>query len=106
MRAKKEFSKCCRMCGEEWKEDFSNKYPKKAVCYPCHKIEYDKAKAKHLEKYKDNPNRFDLLKPYKIENRRHIHREVNQKIKPLKDREEIKEFIRKRFDELLLDTAL
>jgi recombinational DNA repair protein (RecF pathway) len=107
MAYKKELSTECKGCGVKWKEDYSNKYPKRAVCLECIKVEYEERK----EQYKNNQfkrglNRFEKHQPFKIENRKHIHKAVNLELRKLKDRTEIREFLRKRFDELLEDKAL
>jgi hypothetical protein len=104
---KKELSKCCSKCGVEWLADFSNKIKKRALCLECMKVEHKERK----EQYKHTivrrgQNRHEKYKPFKIENRKHIHKAVNLELKKLKDRTEIREFLRKRFDELLADTAL
>jgi hypothetical protein len=107
MSYKKELSTECKTCGVKWKEDYSNKYPKRAVCHPCHKIEY----AERKEAYKNNEfkrglNKAEKYKPFKISNRKHIHKAINEQLKKLKDRSEIRQFLSKRFDELLEDKAL
>ena len=107
MAFKKEFSKCCSKCGVVWNEDLSNKYPKRALCRPCQKIEYEENKEKYKNApYKRGTNRHEKYKPFKIENRKHIHKAVNLELRKLKDRNDVREFLRKRFDELLEDKAL
>jgi len=107
MGYKKELSTECKTCGVKWNKDYSNKYPKRAVCYECKTKEYEERKEQYtFNRFKRGMNRFEKHKPFKIENRKHIHKEVNAQIRPLKDRNEIREFIRKRFDELLEDKAL
>jgi hypothetical protein len=106
MAYKKELSKCCVKCGVEWLADFSNKTPKRALCLEC-KREYDKEySAKDAKTRKRLYNRMEKGKAFKIENRKHIHKAVNLELRKLKDRTEIREFLRKRFDELLEDKAL
>ena len=107
MSYKKELSTECKTCGVKWNKDYSNKYPKRAVCYECKQKEYEERKEQYnFNRFKRGMNRFEKHKPFKIENRKHIHKAVNEQIRPLKDRNEIREFIRKRFDELLEDKAL
>ena len=107
MAYKKELSTHCVKCGVLWNEDMSNKYPKRAVCLPCHKIEYAERKEKYKSvEYKRGLNRHEKYKPYKIENRKHIHKAVNLELRGLKNRSEVREFLRKRFDELLEDKGL
>ena len=36
----KEFSKCCKTCGVEWNEGWTNKYKRRALCLDCAKIKY------------------------------------------------------------------
>lgn len=107
MGYRKELSVGCSKCGVLWNEDLSNKIPKRALCLACMKVEYEERKEKYKSvEYKRGENRHEKYKPFKIENRKHIHKEVNLKLKGLKDRSEIREFLRKRFDELLEDVAL
>lgn len=107
MSYKKDFSKSCKVCGIEWLEDWSNKYPKRALCRPCQKIEYEENKEKYKNApYKRGLNRHEKYQPFKIENRKHIHKAVNLELRGLTDRKDVREFLRKRFDELLNDTAL
>lgn len=107
MAYKKEFSTNCKMCGVEWNDDFSNKKPLRAVCLECYKKEYEERKEKYKSiEYKKGENRHDKYRPFKIENRKHIYKELNLKLKGLKKREEVREFLKNRFDELLEDKAL
>jgi hypothetical protein len=107
MGYRKEISVGCSKCGVLWNEDFSNKTPKRALCKVCMKVEYEERKEKYNKaKFKRGENRHQKYKPFKIENRKHIHKAVNLELRALKDRTQIREFLRKRFDELLKDTAL
>jgi hypothetical protein len=104
---KKEQSKCCAKCGVEWLTDLSNKVQRRALCLECIQIEYKERKAEYkANKFKRGNNRLDKYQAYKIENRKHIHKAVNLELRKLKDRTEIREFLRKRFDELLEDKGL
>jgi len=107
MGYKKESSKCCVKCGIEWLADLSNKIKKRALCLECMKVEYEERKEQYNKnKFKRGQNRHDKYKPFKISNRKHIHKAVNLELRGLNDRTEIREFLRKRFDELLEDKAL
>lgn len=89
---KKEFSKCCKYCGVEWNDDWSNKQPKRAMCRECGKKEY----AEYQKKYNSSNSgktRMELYQPYKLENRREHWKEINQKLRGIKDREEWREFM-------------
>ena len=107
MGYRKESSKFCVKCRIEWAPDLSNKQPNRALCKECMKVEYEERKDKYNKaKFKRGENRHEKYKPFKIENRKHIHKAVNLELRALKDRTEIREFLRIRFDELLKDTAL
>lgn len=107
MAYKKELSKQCGKCGVEWNEDLSNKQPKRALCKECFIIESEERKEilKNIV-YKRGENRMQKYRQFKISNRSHIYSDVNKRLKPLKRLEDIREFMRIRFDELLEDTAL
>ena len=105
MKYKKEFSKQCTKCGLEWDENFSNKYPKRALCYPCHKEEYKLIKERYDLK-NNGLSKSDLLQPYKVTNRKEVWREVNKELKKLKKLEDIHNFIVKRADEVFADEKL
>jgi hypothetical protein len=107
MGYKKELSKCCGKCGVEWLKDLSNKQPKRALCLQCFIIESEERK-ENIKKidYGRGENRMEKYRQFKISNRSHIYKEVNKRLKPLKRLEDIREFMRIRFDELLAETAL
>ena len=105
MASKKEFSKSCTKCGVEWNDDFSNKYPKRALCYPCHKVEYKAIKEKYNKKH-NGLTKNDLLQPYKIQNRTAVWKEVNKQLKPLKKLEDIHKFIVQQADKVFADDNL
>jgi hypothetical protein len=52
------------------------------------------------------PNRTELYKNYKVENRTEFWKAINKEIKPLKDREQIRAFISKQMDRILEDKTL
>ena len=107
MAYKKELSKQCGKCGVEWLKDLSNKQPKRALCKACFMIEAEERKEsiKKID-YGRGENRMEKYRQFKISNRSHIYSDVNKRLKPLKRLEDIREFMRIRFDELLEDIAL
>lgn len=108
MGYKKEKSTNCSECGVEWELDYSNKHNKRALCISCHKKE---AKV-YREKYKKDGKgkkvyrSLEHYQPFKLSNRIGIWREVAKRGKALKTIEEIREFTKKRFDEILEDIEL
>jgi hypothetical protein len=109
MAIKKELSKRCVVCGVEWLKDLSNKKSKRAKCLDCYEKEGIENRILRTKLDKENsivPNRTELYKNYKVENRTEFWKAINKEIKPLKDREQIRAFISKQMDRILEDKTL
>ena len=106
MRKRKEFSKCCTMCGEVWNTDMSNKVEGRALCIPCGVIDNRATRARYNELRSDEPKKIDLMQPFKVVNREKHWLEVNRQIKPLKKLEDIHAFIVKQADEVFANKEL
>lgn len=102
----KEFSKCCNKCGVEWLEDWSNKYPKRAMCVDCHKIYYAERKLAYNEKHKNEVRKVDLMQPFKVENRQAHWTKINKELRALNKLEDIRAFIKKQADEIFSNKEL
>ncbi len=107
MAYKKEPSKCCVRCKVEWLSDFSNKVPKRALCFGC-KREYDAEwKQKNPDSGKKRMhNRLEKKSPYTFKNRTEYWQGLRKELKGMKKREEWLEFIKNRMDEILNDKVL
>lgn len=106
MAYKKELSKCCVKCGVEWLADFSNKTPKRALCFECKSV-YDKEYSIRSNANKKRLyNRTKKGKSFKVENRKTIWKEVNNEIKSLKTRQEWLPFIQNKMIEILNNKEL
>jgi hypothetical protein len=97
----KQQSTHCKECGVEFNK--TNKYPKRALCLDCQKIEYKKSKERMKAK---RINFHDLYAEIKIEKRKHIHAEINEQLKNTKTTEERREFLSNRFEEIQNDKLL
>lgn len=108
MGYKKELSTNCSQCKVEWENDYSNKHPKRALCIDCYKKEASEYRNKYKKEGKGKKvyRSLEHYQPFKLSNRIGIWREVAKRGKALKTIEEIKEFTKKRFDEILEDIEL
>lgn len=106
MGYKKESSKCCKKCSVEWLPDMSNKYPKRALCRECNKIEYQRVKAEWNAKQVPKKSKLELLQPYKASNRTKHWRAINSQLKPLTKIDDIHNFIVQQADKVFGDKAL
>jgi len=107
MIRKKEFSKCCKECGVEWNEGWTNKYEGRALCKDCAKIKYTEyRKAYHATLGEDNVRKLDLMQPFKSENRQEHWTKINKELRGLKKVEDIRAFITKQADEIFANEAL
>lgn len=92
----------CKHCGVQFNEQIK-KYPKRALCYPCHKVEY----RQHMERKKvDMINFHKMYEQVKISKRTHIHSEVNRRLNACETKEQRQEFFNKRFEEIQNDKLL
>ena len=104
----KEFSKCCKDCGVEWNEGWTNKTEGRALCLDCMSIE----RAKRKENLKmervanDADTKLAKMQPFKFEHRQEHWTKVNKEIRKLKKVEDIRAFITKQADEIFANEAL
>lgn len=105
---RKEFSKCCTKCGVEWLSDMSNKNPKRALCLKCTKEWQTEYNEKHrMNKYKmQGSNRTEKYKKFKMDVRKPYWKEVNDKLKGMKKREEWLPFIKEQMIGILNNVEL
>ena len=108
MASLKKVSTHCKNCGIEWNEDMSNKFPRRALCYPCKKKWQDSVNEIEKERRKNNGVvRLATKKtPYTFRYRKDFWLELRTKLKTMKTREEWLPFIQKRMDEIIEDTQL
>lgn len=106
MRSKKEFSKACSKCGIEWNADMSNKYPKRALCYPCAKETYTQYRKDYHASLGEHTTKIELMQPFKVENRQAHWTAVNKQLRGLKKVEDIRAFIKKQADEIFSNKEL
>ena len=81
---KKELSKECKDCGVKWDSKFTNKYPKRAICFDCYKVQYSKLKQKYTEKRKDEIRKNEKGEPFTHKNRTKHWQQINKSIRSLK----------------------
>lgn len=92
----------CKTCKVELTKD--NKQLRRAVCKDCYKEEYKHAQ---LNKKVNREESFHTLyNDIKIEKRREIHAEVNQRLKQCVTKEQRQEFFETRFNEIQNDELL
>ena len=104
----KKLSTNCSRCGVEWLADMSNKVIKRAVCYPCLKVEYEERKEAEQKKVRINREvtLVEKKKPYTFKNRKPFWDEVRTNLKGMKTRAEWLPYIRLQMDRILNDTQL
>lgn len=105
---RKDRSKCCVRCGEEWLEDLSNKQAKRALCLKCAKLCAEEYNQKHkLRRYKmHGSNRTEKYKNFKMDVRKSYWKEINEQLRNIKDRNEWKRFIAEKMEGVLNNIEL
>jgi len=99
----------CGKCKIAFDETLSNKAPKRALCLECFEADSfnrNKEKRKYDRDNRVNMDRIEKYKNYKVSVRAPFWKQINNEIKPLSKREEIKAFIAKQMDRILADQQL
>jgi hypothetical protein len=104
----RKFSEQCSGCGTKWLPDMSNKVYRRAVCYECLQLEYQK---RNEEEKKKSRARGEVTlvqkkKPYTFQNRKPFWQDLARQLKVMKKREEWLAFIRLQMDRILNDKQL
>jgi hypothetical protein len=104
----RQFSDACRVCGQKWLTDMSNKYPKRALCFECKKEENNEYLEKTRQKYKENNmvTTKEKKKPYTFNNRKGFWKSISTQLRFMNRREEWLPFIQNRMEEILNDKQL
>lgn len=107
-RSLRQLATKCGKCGVIFDEN-NPKQPKRALCVPCYRIEFQNLCKMHRERRAEIGaaiNRIELYRDYKFENRRGYWKELNKELKPLTNRDEIRAFLAKQMDRILADDNL
>jgi hypothetical protein len=107
-RSLRQLATKCGDCGVVFDEEHP-KQIKRALCVPCYRVELQricKGQKDARAEIGAAIKRIELYRDYKFVNRKGYWREINKQIKPLTDRDEIREFISKQMDRILADENL
>jgi hypothetical protein len=91
----------CKKCGVELTKE--NKKPKRAICLDCYSIE---SKENNKKERENRPDYYEIYSDLTVPNRRHIHIQVNNRLKQCVTKEQRKEFFEERFNEIKNDKLL